>query len=174
MSDTPPDGVRYARYHRPGEERLDPDLLQALSDGYFGLSNICVANALMVLLQIVMVAHPTSRGSWLAKEAGIFCGLIGMCIAIAFLCYQPTRRIGDGMGWSSGQVVAASVLLGINGALCGGVLGYAILQSIASRRMRSVYEVRLGMFMSKRLVQKRIEELRALRAVEPGFEVGPQ
>ena len=78
------------------------------------------------------------------------------------------------MSWSSGQVVAAAVLMGINGALCCGVLGYAILQSIASRRMRSVYNVRLGLFMSKRLVQKRIDELRALRAVEPGFEVGLQ
>jgi hypothetical protein len=173
MSDTPPDGVRYARYHRPGDERLDPDLLQALSDGYFGLSYVFVANVLMVLpLQIMMAAQPTSRSGWLAKEAGIFFWLLVMCVAIGLLSYRPNRRIGEGMGWSPGQVVAASLLLGINGALCCGVLGYAIMQSIASRRMSSVYKVRLGLFTGKRHVQKRIDELRAQRTPVAGFDVG--
>lgn len=174
MSDTPPDGVRYARYRRP-DEAVDPEPLQALADGYFGLSYVFVANILIMLpLGILSTAHPTSRSGWLALEFFGFLWLIIMCTAIALLSYRPIRRIGEGMGWPPGVAVASSVLMGVNSVFCCGVLGYAIMQSIASRRMRSVYNVRLGLFMSKRQVQKRIDELRALRAVEPSFEVGPQ
>lgn len=172
MSETPPDGVRYARYRRP-DEAVDPEPLQALADGYFGLSYVFVANILIMLpLGILSTAHPTSRSGWLALEFFGFLWLIILCTAIALLSYRPIRRIGEGMGWPPGVEVASSVLMGVNSVFCCGVLGYAIMQSIASRQMRSVYKVPLGLFMSKRQVQKRIDELRAQQGTVAGFDVG--
>jgi hypothetical protein len=167
MSDTPPDGVRYARYRRP-DEAVDPEPLQALADGYFGLSYVFVANILIMLpLGILSTAHPTSRSGWLALEFFGFLWLIIMCTAIALLSYRPIRRIGEGMGWPPGVAVASSVLMGVNSVFCCGVLGYAIMQSIASRHMAQVYKLRIGLLTTRKHVQRQIDELRAERLAEP-------
>lgn len=64
-------------------------------------------------------------------------------------------------------MIAVSILMGINSALCCGVIGYAIVQSIASNRMLNVYKVKLGMFNGKRSVEQRVRELEQLRAKPP-------
>lgn len=173
MSETPPNGVRYARYRRP-DEAVDPEPLQALADGYFGLSYVFVANILIMLpLGVLSAAHPTSRSGWLALEFFGFLWVVIMCCAIGILSYRPNRRIAEGMGWSPGQAVAASILIGINSLFCCGVLGYAIMQSIASRQMAQVYKLRIGLLTTRKHVQRRIDELRADRVAEPPLDDVP-
>lgn len=159
---------KYAPYHRPGDGVPDPAKLRALADGYFGLSWVFLVNVLLVLpLNALMMGDPMSEEAAVAKgmQTLIWIGVI--FVVITLLSYRCNKRIAEGMDWSPAAGIAASILMGINSALCCGVVGYAIMQSIASNKMRNVYRMKLGMFAGKKMVNARIAELEAQRAAGP-------
>lgn len=62
--------VRYAPYHRPGDELPDPAKLKAIADGYFGLSWVFLVNVLLVVpLNVLMMGDPMTQEA--ANEKGM-------------------------------------------------------------------------------------------------------
>lgn len=160
--------VRYAPYHRPGDETPDPAKLKALADGYFGLNWVFLVNVAMVVpMNILMMGDPMTQEAANAKGLMALGWIVVIFLTISTLTYLQNRKIGFGLDWSPATVIAVSILMGINSALCCGVIGYAIVQTIASNRMAKVYQVKLTLFNGKRRVDEKVRELEQLRANPP-------
>lgn len=139
MSDIPPSGEppqqnqpSYAPYYRPGAGSYGTaDKLQALSDGYFGLSKVFVINILIVLASRLVTLTLGPDEALIALFAIMFV----LLVAVAALSYGPNKRIGEGKDWPPSNALIASILMGLNSALCCGIIGYVVMQSIASKEM---------------------------------------
>jgi hypothetical protein len=153
-------------YHRPGQSPYgSAERLQALADGYFGLNIVFLVNVALAL---------ASRGvqltiSDLRIALFTFVGfLAGTMVVVSLLTYPCNRRIGIGKGWPEYGAVLASGLMGLNSALCCGVIGYLVMQQIASNEMKR-YGLRSGFFgIRKKDVRAKVEQLRSQAA--PGFQ----
>ena len=138
---------QYAQYYRPtaGQPNYGSwQQLQALADGYFGLSwaflvNVICAVGINIGFQSMSInGRVTSETSW----ALIYLGLV-LClgIVIALMTYPPNKKIAFGKGWKPGSAVLASVLMALNSIVCCGIIGYAVMQQLALSEMK-LYGVR--------------------------------
>ena len=172
MSEIPPPNdpsrpppPQYAGYTRPSLVPGGPDDLQALADGYFGLNNIFVFNIVWVVAFNAYSRSAPTNFTILFIFVGVTVLLIGG------LTYPYNKKIAQGMRWSPSAAGVASLLMGLNSALCCGIIGYVVMQSIAAKEMRK-YGVTGGAFgMKKKLVQAVIDRMRTTPtapAVPPG------
>lgn len=159
MSEMPPP---FAEYPRNTPAYGSVAQLRSLAEGYFGLSRVFAIN-----IGIVIATNLLSRsGSLSLALIGLI--LLGVGVLIAILTYGPNKKIGEGAGWSPAQPVIASILMGINSALCCGIIGYAVMQSIAANHMKP-YGIKLGAFASKKKVDEQIAAFEAQRGVGPAI-----
>jgi membrane-associated phospholipid phosphatase len=125
--------------------------LKDLAEGYFGLSIIFVANiGLAVFLNIV--ARSTENIAVPLTGIGI------MFLAITFATLPKNRLIARGKGWPDGHAVLASVLMGLNSALCCGIIGYVVMQSIAANELKRS-GIKMGFFARKQAIMDQIDSL---------------
>lgn len=149
MSEVPPP---YAQYPRSTPNYGSLPQLRSLVDGYFGLSRVFAIN-----IALAFAMRLASMFGGLAV-LGLFALAVGL--AVGFLTYGPNKQIGYGANWSPAQPIVASVLMGINSALCCGIIGYAIMQTIAANHMKR-YGIKMGFFASKKKVEDQVAALEA-------------
>ncbi len=150
---TPP----FAPYFRPDETTYGSvERLQSLSDGYFGLNWVFALNVVMsIAFNAIVRTSPNIEG------VVIIGGLILIFAVITAATFPSNKKIGVGMGWDSSKPVIASLLMGLNSALCCGIIGYIIVQSIAAKEMKK-YGIAGGAFgIKKSLVKAKLEAMRA-------------
>jgi len=161
-SNIPPQGnfsappPEYAGYTRGGGS--DPNQLQALADGYFGLNQVFLINVVMV---IAINVATRSIFSW-----PLFIGCVVVVFAVITALTLPKNKlIGEGLGWGPNGPMIASILMGLNSALCCGIIGYAVVQNMAAKKMKE-FGITGGTFgIKKNLVYARIEQLRAQQSM---------
>lgn len=96
-------------------------------------------------------------------------------LIVAFLTYGPNKKIGEGLGWSPSGAVVASVLMGLNSALCCGIIGYVVMQNIALVEMKKFGLKGGGLFgLRKKDVDIAIESLRTQEANMPPSAYPPR
>lgn len=152
MSEIPP--PQYVNYPRGSDS--DPEVakrIQALSDGYFGLSKVFGLNILIVLLGNLAVGATNDN---LMVVLGI---VLAVLVIIGAATLPFNKKIGYGLGWAPNLPVVASILMGINSALCCGIVGYIVVQGMASRGMVREGVRRRWYGISKKDVQARLAEL---------------
>lgn len=146
MSENPPS---YSNYPRPEAQYGSTDRLQALADGYFRLNIVFIIN-----IAVVLASNGVARavgGSTIWIFAAIIFVLIGA------LTYAPNKQIAYGKGWPENRANIASVLMGLNSALCCGIIGYIVMQNLALSEMK-LYGIRSSTFgLKKKAVQEIID-----------------
>ena len=128
MSNIPPPG-NWANYPRPG---LGPNAatLRLLADGYFGLNTVFILN---VLLNIVTNSMARSKD----PSLGLLIGLIAITFILVLVLTLPhNKKIGEGLGWSPSGHIVASSLMALNSAICCGIIGYVVVQSMAAKKFK--------------------------------------
>jgi cobalamin synthase len=130
MSDAtpPPQFVQYPRGQNFSYGTVEH--LQAMGDGYFGLNGVFYVNVFLALGMRALISNQT------LGPASIFVAVSVMLAVIGFLTLRFNKKIAFGKGWPEWSPVLCSVLMGINSALCCGVVGYLVMQMIASQEMR--------------------------------------
>lgn len=164
---TPPP---HAPYYRGEATNLDPNQLRSLKEGYFGLNTIFFINIALALGSNVLL-----RGEF---NSVVFLVVVGaMFVIISLATFPSNKKIGQGMGWPAGNAVLASVLMGLNSALCCGIIGYVVMQNIALKGMAR-FGIKAGLFgLKKSVVEQRIAELERTQyapnmppPASPGYE----
>ncbi|MEQ1822327.1 MAG: hypothetical protein ABL949_07450 [Fimbriimonadaceae bacterium] len=158
-----------AAYYRPGADGSpaygSADKLQALSDGYFGLNPIFGLNVLFALGSNVMI-RTASPDNVAMIAIGV---IVVMFVSILFLTLPKNKQTAYGKGWSDSNAILASVLMGLNSALCCGVIGYIVMQNIALTEIKR-YGIKGGSFfgLKEKDVEAHIAAMRtAPRGVQP-------
>ena len=147
MSETPPP-VSYPRNVPTFGSSSD---LQSLFQGYNGLTVAFVVNVLMVIPLNV-----------LARTGAITLGMVGLGALVVFvvvflLTLGPNKKIGEGAHWQSWQPILGSFLIALNSAVCCGIVGYVVMQTIAANHIKKFGFKRVN----KKEIQARIAELQA-------------
>ncbi|CAN5487944.1 hypothetical protein BH11ARM2_BH11ARM2_08080 [soil metagenome] len=128
--------------------------LRALADGYFGYGLVFGINFLLAVV---------ASGLIQARITNYLMVIPVMFFAIGGLSYGPNRRIGEGKGWGSSGAVLASVLVGLNSALCCGIIGVLVMQNIARREIERYGVPKGGFFgLKKPAVEATIAQREAL------------
>ncbi|MCA0361817.1 MAG: hypothetical protein LCH41_12295 [Armatimonadetes bacterium] len=138
--------------------------LEALGSGYHGLNLVFVGN-IVVALGINLFARSTEGD----LGAGvIILGLFAlMGVGVAFATFPQNKKIGFGLDWQPSGAIIASILMGLNSALCCGVIGYVVMQQLAGNRMKQ-YGLRTGFLGVKKAdIAARVSELRQSPAGSP-------
>jgi len=133
------------------------DKLQALADGYFGLTRVFLIN-LVVLIAVVVAAQTGHLALWLSL-------LVVLFILSGVLSYPPNKKVGEGLGWGSNGALLASVGIALLSWFCFGAIGYGIVQSMAIKEMKK-YGLKVGGFrgLKKPAVRAMVAELRSAEA----------
>ncbi len=144
------------------------DKLQALSDGYFGMNWVFLANVVIVVASRVggaLLIGPDESSIDPATALVFFFGTFAVLFLVVSIATFPfNKKIGVGRGWSPFGAVFASFLLGLNSALCCGVIGYVVMQMIASTEMKK-YGIKTTFFgLKKKVIKARIDEIRQFEA----------
>jgi hypothetical protein len=79
------------------------------------------------------VAGQSSQGAALGIIAGY---VLLMFIVITAITLPHNKKIGEGLGWSSSGPLVASLLMGLNSALCCGIIGYIVVQGMAAKKFK--------------------------------------
>lgn len=119
---------------------------KALGEGYFGLNWVFLANVLMALGLRPLLASQTDVVPFV-----VVLPLFGLVIAC--LSYPFNNKIAYGCNWAPGLSILASVLMGINSALCCGLVGYVVMQMIALQEMKK-YGIKSGFLGFKKTTWK--------------------
>jgi len=180
MNEPPiPPPQQYGQYYRPPAAYVfqgDPDKLQALADGYFGLNIAFIINIVLnfaigfgVPAALTASSLYERRGGW--GPAGwliYFAGWAILGVSVAFLTYPHNKRIAFGMGWSSSPPLIASILMAINSVVCCGIIGYSIMQQLAAGQIKLYGVKRAFMGYRKKDVEAAVEDLRSRMAQTQG------
>jgi len=137
-------------------------MLQALAEGYFGLNWVFLVNVVIVIaMNLAIRANGTSPVAALAALGGVFA-------VIALLTYPQNKKIAFGKNWPPGSALAASLLMGLNSALCCGIIGYVVMQQIALGEMKK-YGLKPRAFggVRRNVVMAMVEQIRAREATDP-------
>lgn len=136
--------------------------LLALWEGYSGLNYVAILNvALFAVGELVTLTPIWSDSS--PESVLVFFGAYFFVLFIVIVaCTLPyNRKIGYGLGWAPAGPVTAAILMGLNSALCCGVVGYIIMQMLAVAEMKR-YGLRMGLLgMRKKEVLTVVEAIRA-------------
>lgn len=172
MSEVPPEEpspppvveppVQYAHYYRPQTGPSfhgSAEKLQALADGYFGLNWVFLAN-IALSMGFGLVVGALARGKPVDPFDAVHLLVYPVVgLAVGLLSYPQNKKIGYGVGWSPSGPAIASTLMGLNSALCCGIIGFVVMQQIAASEMKK-YGVRVGVVFTRRQVQAVIDNLR--------------
>jgi hypothetical protein len=152
----PPPG--YAAYPRGQATYGSADQLRALADGYFGLNRVFLINIVLVLAVRAATASTNDPNTYY----GILIGsVVAVGLIVGFMTFPHNKKIGYGANWQPGSPVLASVLMGLNSALCCGIIGYIVVQGLAAKEIKK-YGLNAGAFGLKRTeIEQRIAEMRA-------------
>lgn len=153
---------QYAAYPRYQSATVygDPDKLQALSDGYFGLNIAFLFNVLFAVAANGVVTVIQEPVVWLAV-------LPILMIAITFITLPHNKKIGQGKGWGPSVPLVVSILMGLNSAFCCGIIGYVVVQMIAIDEMKK-HGIKGGTFsLRKKVVEEHIRVLREAQMHAP-------
>ena len=166
--ETPPDySGHYPRDQ--GSQFGSAEKLRALSEGYFGLNWVFLLNVVMALAArgIGLVATTPETAMVL-----LLCAFGAIFLVIAFATYPYNKKIAFGKGWEPSMAILASILMGLNSALCCGIIGYVVMQQIAYAEMKK-YGLKGGFFgLRKKDIEQRIAELQQMPAPQgPGFHL---
>lgn len=156
MSETPPvpptqggpEGSPQPYFRPSGGELTDVSRLRALWEGYNALTLAFVVNIVMAL---GIGAYWRTGGSQTVALVGY--GV--MFLVVVALTLSPNKKIAYGKGWDPNMAILASILIGLNSALCCGAIGFAIMQSLAGKEIRRYGLTRFN----KKLIEARIQEL---------------
>ena len=154
-------------YRRPSDVHGSATKLQALADGYFGLNTVFLINIIVAVSYNVL---PVLLPSTAASTVAMLLGIPAMGLLIGFLSYPKNRRIAEGKGWQPSAALLASILMGLNSALCCGVIGYVVMQQIASKEMMRYGLKSRFLGLRKRDVEPAINELRESEARLPSAQ----
>lgn len=158
VSETPPPYAQYPRGVEPAAGSAAQ--LQSLMEGYYTYSWLFLANIVVSL--IVFFGLGASRIPY-----AVLAGYVIVPLIFGFGTYPSNKKIGYGANWSPAQPVIASVLMGINSVTCG-IVGYAVMQSIAINHIKR-FGVRSGCLgMRKKAIRDRIAELESAEGSMPG------
>ena len=132
MSNIPPSNP-WTNYPRAGGGQ-NSATLRVLADGYFGLNRVFIVNVLMSF-------GSRAFSGMAGRSAGLALAILGgyallMFLVILFLTLPQNKKIGEGLGWSSSGPMVASVLMGLNSALCCGIIGYIVVQGMAAKKFK--------------------------------------
>lgn len=154
MAQPPPGGfVEYPREGPTGSYQQ----LKDLTDGYYGLNNAFLVN---VVLAVAGNGYFRTVGADSPLVLNL-AFLAVVAIVVFFATLGPNKKLGAGLGWSPSGPALASVLVALNSALCCGIIGYIVLQSMAMKRIRD-YGLKGGFFgLKKKDVQARLDALQA-------------
>ena len=152
VSETPPPYAQYPRGVEPGYGSATA--LRSLFDGYNGLSRAFLINIAMVI--------PINL---LARAGAISLPLVGLLAIVVFavifaVTLGPNKKIGEGAGWVPAQPLIAS-----SSALCCGIIGYVVMQTIAANHIKKFGLRRV----KKSEVQAKIAELESAGTGIPRF-----
>lgn len=158
MAHLPPDprsGSAY--YHRGSGTYGTPEKLLALYEGYAGLNLVFGINVALAIGSN-FIGRTLRPGD--VVTAYLVVGLVFFVI-ISVLTYPQNKKIGFGKDWPSSMPVIASLLMGLNSALCCGIIGYMVMQNIALKEMK-LYGLTGSFFggVKKHTVMAKIEEMR--------------
>lgn len=159
----------YVPYYRGPAYYGSVDKLWALYQGYNRLTivfliNIVLAIAINVATGGLASMSPDSpAGAWSAYVVGI--GV--MFLAITFLSLPANRMIGFGKDWGPTGPLVASVLMGLNSALCCGIIGYVVVQQIAYSEMKRYGISPTFLGIRRQQVELRIREMQAMAQSGP-------
>ena len=107
--------------------------LKALFDGYSYLNRIFILNVALAIASRALGETAGTPEIWLMIVA---VQVLVMGLVIGFATYPGNKKIAFGAGWPPGLGVLASVLMGLNSALCCGIIGYVVMQQIAINHMK--------------------------------------
>src|SRR5579885_3035672 len=100
MSEIPPPAnpppPNYAGYTRSTGYLSNPDQLQALADGYFGLNTVFVINVVLAIASYG-VQPSLAKSMGLLAADGVIAGVL--FVIITALSLPKNKRIAEGMGW---------------------------------------------------------------------------
>lgn len=156
MSELQP-GQQYASYPRGQIAAGDPDRLEALGEGYYGLVWPLLASFAAFILAI-----------WLMDSAGPL-GCVLLLLAVVGVgtlsSYPSIRKASYGAGWSRSTASMVAVLVGF-GSLGAGMLGIMCVMSVFAGKIRD-FGVRGGKWdFRKRDIDAAVAMLRS-RAEPP-------
>jgi hypothetical protein len=166
----PPPAADYSGHYPRYEAAAygTPERLQALADGYFGLNWVFLLNVVMAISTRAIPAVAPDADLALPLLLGAYGAIF---LVVAFATFPFNRKIATGKGWDTSAAVLASFLMGLNSALCCGIIGYVVMQSIAAGEMKR-YGLKSGFFgLRKADVERRIAELRQAPPPTTGFQV---
>lgn len=169
MSEVPPNPEptpeapppQYAAYPRGEGIPMNgsAEKLQALADGYFGLNTVFIINIVLAIGTRALTAAPVATMEEVIGRFAIV--VLAMLAIIGFLTYPHNKKIAFGKNWSNGAAILASVLMGLNSALCCGIIGYVVMQTIAMGEIKN-YGLKGGFLgLKKKDIQARIDQIRA-------------
>lgn len=124
----------YAPYYRGGSQYGSAERLEALGKGYFALNWVFFANVILAVGVNVFDQYSRDREDLYMGVLLVGAGVLFVIITAA--TYVPNQNIAKGMGWAPAMGVLASVLMGLNSALCCGVIGYLVMQLIAAKEIK--------------------------------------
>ena len=155
MAETPP--PNFAAYPRPDLTSAygSADKLEALGKGYVGLNYVFLVNVALFLAYQFSGFHPLEQ----------FIGFVVVVFfVVAGLTFPPNKKIGFGKDWPTAGPFLASFLMGLNSALCCGVIGYVVMQQIAMNELKR-YGIKTGFLgPSKRILKAAVESRRQIDA----------
>ena len=68
---------------------------------------------------------------------GLLIGLIAITFILVLVLTLPhNKKIGEGLGWSPSGHIVASSLMALNSAICCGIIGYVVVQSMAAKKFK--------------------------------------
>jgi hypothetical protein len=131
--------------------------LEALGAGYHGLTWVFAGN---IVVAVIINGIIQTTGDDLGSSILILGLVVLLGVGVAIATFPQNKKIGFGLDWQSSGAIIASVLMGLNSALCCGIIGYIVMQQLASNRMKQ-YGLRTGFLgVKKSDIAARVAELR--------------
>ena len=110
---------RYASYPR-GPAKGTPDQLEALAEGYYSLSKVCLVSAVIFLLELILLG--------LIDPTFLIVGVVYALTAfiVTWLSLDGCTKLAKGFGEPASNAIAAAILLGIATPLFVGFFQFAV------------------------------------------------
>ena len=141
MAEIPP--TQFAAYPRGNSVSNygTVEQLEALGSGYFGLNTVFTVN--------LVIAVSLNAASRTYGPIALLIGALFLFAVVAALSYPQNQKIAYGKSWPNSKALLASILMGLNSALCCGLVGYVVMQNIAMKEMK-LYGIQSGLFGLKK------------------------
>lgn len=138
---TDQDATRGSSYYYRGQKPpshvqsgpyIDPDRFQNLYESHARLTNALAASFIFGYLSLIVV--PILLES--ADPKVLFMPLTVVAFAVGLLLVPTMKKVGAGLKWSSKSIIPVSILLGLNVMICGGAIGFIIVQQLTGEVLK--------------------------------------